>query len=281
MTLSSSQISSSDLVENSIYLTSDGKLLYNTNSNILGIKFKVKNATLNGDISVIANTISLFDGSDSGPFVSPNNYDNGYTYLLPSSSDIINLDDDGAVLIVREISPGIFVFDPVLSTSAILPGHGILGEMTFNEGIVSNVFLSDIIVATASSHGQISSLLPFTLHEPSNQNNKTSIILPSQNEKSGFLSKTSVSLNGILYSKNASPFKSKTVPQGSDFSLNRYQFRKNVSAASKGNDSSTRTQMLRIKAQKPSSIANNVAQSYKNVKTTYKDARFALARVRR
>ena len=113
MTLSSSQISSSDLVENSIYLTSDGKLLYNTNSNILGIKFKVKNATLNGDISVIANTISLFDGSDSGPFVSSNNDDNGYTYLLPSSSDIINLDDDGAVLIVREISPGIFVFDPV------------------------------------------------------------------------------------------------------------------------------------------------------------------------
>ena len=177
--------------------------------------------------------------------------------------------DNGAVVIESESSPGLFV--PVLSTFAILPGHGILGEMTFNE----------VIVATASSHGQISSLLAFTLHEPSNQNNKTSIILPSQNEKSGFLSKTSVSLNGILYSKNASPFKTHTVPQGADFSLNRYQFRKNVSAASKGNDSSTRTQMLRIKAQKPSSIANNVAQSYKNVKTTYKDARFALARVRR
>tara|TARA_X000000950_G_scaffold289533_1_gene415006 strand:+ start:38417 stop:39247 length:831 start_codon:yes stop_codon:yes gene_type:complete len=276
MTLSSSQISSSDLVENSIYLTSDGKLLYNTNSNILGIKFKLNNATLNGNISVITNTISLFDGSDSGPFVSSNNDDNGYTYLLPSSSDIINLDDNGLLFKIEGIQIVKF-----LSSSAILPGHGILGEMTFNEGIVSNVFLSDIIVATASSHGQISSLLPFTLHEPSNQNNKTSIILPSQNEKSGFLSKTSVSLNGILYSKNASPFKTKTVPQGSDFSLNRYQFRKNVSAASKGNDSSTRTQMLRIKAQKPSSIANNVAQSYKNVKTTYKDARFALARVRR
>lgn len=271
MTLSSSQISSSDLVENSIYLTSDGKLLYNTNSNILGIKFKVNNATLNGNISVITNTILLFDGSDSGPFVTPNNYDNGNTYLLASSSDI-NLLDNGVV--VKDSGP-------VLSTFAILPGHGMLGEMSFNEGIVSNVFLSDIIVATASSHGQISSLLPFTLHEPSNQNNKTSIILPSQNEKSGFLSKTSVSLNGILYSKNASPFKTHTVPQGADFSLNRYQFRKNVSAASKGNDSSTRTQMLRIKAQKPSSIANNVAQSYKNVKTTYKDARFALARVRR
>lgn len=107
------------------------------------------------------------------------------------------------------------------------------------------------------------------------------IIAPSQSGRNGFLSKKSVSLNGILYSKNASPFKTNTVPQGSDFSLNRFQFRKNVSTASKGIDASTRTQMLRIKAQKPSSIATNVAQSYKNVKTTYKDARFALSRVRR
>lgn len=108
-----------------------------------------------------------------------------------------------------------------------------------------------------------------------------SIIPPSQSGRNGFLSKTSVSLNGILYSKNASPFKTNTVPQGSDFSLNRFQFRKNVSTASKGIDASTRTQMLRIKAQKPSSTATNVAQSYKNVKTSYKDARFALSRVRR
>ena len=107
------------------------------------------------------------------------------------------------------------------------------------------------------------------------------LIYPNTNISSGSLSRASISQNAILYSKNASPFKTKTVPQGSNFSLNRYQFRKNVSVASKGNDSSTRTQMLRIKAQKPSSIANNVAQSYKNVKTTYKDARFALARVRR
>ena len=148
--------------------------------------------------------------------------------------------------------------------------------MSFYEGIASNVYLSDIEVASASN-GQISVALPFTIHIAVDK----SIILPSQSGRSGFISKSSASLNGILYSKNASPFKTNTVPQGSEFSLNRFQSRKNVTAASKGIDASTRTQMLRIKAQKPSSIATDVAQSYKNVKTTYKDARFALARVRR
>ena len=277
MALSSSQISSSDLDTNSLYLTSDGKLLYNTSSYIGGVEFKLNNATIFGSINVLANTVSLIDNTTiEPPFVSPNNYDSGNTYIL---TGLNNVDISNGSLVSYNTMNGMTYTVTVFPGSGISSGHGILAEMTFNEGIVSDVYLSDIVVVSASD-GQASVPLSFTIHTAVN-NVESSIILPSQSGRNGFLSKSSVSLNGILYSKNASPFKTNTVPQGSDFSLNRFQFRKNVSAASKGIDASTRTQMLRIKAQKPSSIATNVAQSYKNVKTTYKDVRFALSRVRR
>ena len=196
-----------------------------------------------------------------------------------------------------EVIHGVSSIHPTLSlifTSSDATTNFTVDDITVDGGLLSNFTSVSSTIYTATftpSKNRAWSIFvadnAYT-DEYGNDNSATTpfnwikvIITKTLNTQSGFISKSSVSLNGILYSKNASPFKTNTVPQGSDFSLNRFQFRKNVSAASKGIDASTRTQMLRIKAQKPSSIATNVAQSYKNVKTTYKDVRFALSRVRR
>ena len=119
MALSSSQISSSDLDTNSLYLTSDGKLLYNTSSYIGGVEFKLNNATIFGSINVLANTVSLIDNTTiEPPFVSPNNYDSGNTYIL---TGLNNVDISNGSL-VSNITLGI-----VTNVISVFPGSGISG----------------------------------------------------------------------------------------------------------------------------------------------------------
>ena len=63
------------------------------------------------------------------------------------------------------------------------------------------------------------------------------------------------------------------------FSLNRKLKSKDVSIAPKYNDASQRTKMLAINAQKPKKSMHEI--SYKNVNTTYSDAKRALNLIRR
>jgi len=326
--LSSSQISSGDLDENTLYLTSDGYLLYNTTEPISGLIIIINNDPVT---TVSTAGGELFDLYSSA--VHYMNNVNGITYHDFAIDDLLTI-PIGAGVPVSGSGHGIFVgpldgFSSPLTNVSIniheMYGIGLGEVLSFTvyvpsattdttAPVITLVGLSEIIVKLGTSYtdagatatdnvdGDLTTsivtvnpvninttgIYTITYNVSDAEGNAATevtrtvrvMIFSTTNLSSGFLPKSSISLNGILSSKNASPFKTATVPQGSMFSLNRFQARKNVGLAPKYNDASMRTQMLRIKAQKPKSIANGVQQSYKNVKTTYRTARQRLRLVR-